>query len=158
MQNNNLLAQLKDIYLPDRISQWWPLAYGWWIVLGIIILIIILSFIILRFKKKKKQYKDSIINEFRHEVEDVYKNNPTHVLESISVYLKRVAMQKFPNENIKTLYGEKWLEFLDSKIDDESFETTKARLLGNTYKPVELDRSTFGEIMAVAEKWLRSVI
>ncbi|WP_150467668.1 DUF4381 domain-containing protein [Francisella sp. SYW-9] len=158
MQNNNLLAQLKDIYLPDRISQWWPLAYGWWIVLGIIVLVIILGLVILRFKKKKKQYKDSIINEFRHEVESVYKNNPTHVLESISVYLKRVAMQKFPTENIKTLYGKKWLEFLDSKIDDESFETTKARMLQNTYKPIELDKSTFGEIMAVAEKWLRSVI
>ncbi|MED7788683.1 DUF4381 domain-containing protein [Francisella sp. 19X1-34] len=158
MQNNNLLAQLKDIYLPDRISQWWPLAYGWWIVLGVIVLIIILAIIILRFKKKKQQYKDSIINEFRQEVEGVYKNNPTHVLESISVYLKRVALQKFPSENIKTLYGEKWLEFLDSKIDDESFETTKARLLENTYKPIELDTSTFGEIMAVAEKWLRSVI
>ncbi|ASG68697.1 membrane protein [Francisella halioticida] len=158
MQNNNLLAQLKDIYLPDRISQLWPLAYGWWIVLGIIVLIIILAMIILRIKKKKKQYKNSIIDEFRQEVENVYKDDPMHVLESISVYLKRVAMQKFPNEQIKTLYGEKWLEFLDSKIDDESFETTKARLLENTYKRVELDRLTFDEIMVVAEKWLRRVI
>ncbi|API86031.1 DUF4381 domain-containing protein [Francisella uliginis] len=158
MQNNSLLEQLKDIYLPDRISQLWPLAYGWWIVLGIIVLIVILVLIVLRLKKKKKQYKNSIINEFRQEVESVYKNDPTHVLECISVYLKRVAMQKFPSEEIKTLYGEKWLEFLDSKIDEDSFEATKARLLENTYKPIELDRSTFDEVMAVAEKWLRRVI
>lgn len=158
MQNNNLLEKLKDIYLPDRISQLWPLAYGWWIVLGIIVLIVVLVMIFLRLKKKKRQYKNSIINEFRQEVEGVYNDDPTHVLETISVYLKRVAVQKFPDEDITTLYGEKWLEYLDSKIDDESFETTKARLLENTYKPIELDRPTFDEIMAVAEKWLRSVI
>lgn len=158
MKNNSLLEQLKDIYLPDRVSQWWPLAYGWWIVLGLIILGIILGLIILRIKKKKGLYKDSIIDEFKQEVDNVYKNNPTHVLESISVYLKRVALQKFPSEEIKTLYGEKWLEFLDSKIEDKSFETTKARLLENTYKPTELDRATFEEIMVVAEKWLRRVI
>ena len=26
MQTNNLLAQLKDIYLPEKVSKWWPLA------------------------------------------------------------------------------------------------------------------------------------
>ncbi|MDE5004924.1 DUF4381 domain-containing protein, partial [Francisella tularensis subsp. holarctica] len=38
MQTNNLLEQLKDIYLPEKFSKWWPLAYGWWLLLAVVIL------------------------------------------------------------------------------------------------------------------------
>lgn len=156
--NNNLLDQLKDIYLPERVSQWWPLAYGWWIVLAIIILSIFVFLVILHFRKKKKQYVDSIINNFRNEVDKTYQQKPKEVLQQISVYLKRVAMQRFSNENIKTLHGDEWLEFLDSKLKQPNFINTKANMIGNSYKPVILDKQSLEEVMIVAEKWLRRVL
>ncbi|AIT09783.1 membrane protein [Candidatus Francisella endociliophora] len=156
--NNNLLDQLKDIYLPERVSQWWPLAYGWWIVLAIIILAILVFLVLLHFRKKKKQYIDSIVNDLRSEVDNTYQQKPKEVLQQISVYLKRVAMQKFPNENVKTLHGEAWLEFLDSKLKQPNFVNTKANMLGNSYKPVELSKQELDEIMSVAEKWLRRML
>lgn len=156
--NNNLLDQLKDIYLPERVSQWWPLAYGWWVVLAVVILAIIVFFVILHFRKKKKQYIESVISDFRNEVNDTNQQRPKEVLQQISVYLKRVAMQKFPNENIKTLHADDWLGFLDSKLKQANFVNTKANMLGNSYRPIELSKQDLDEIMSVAEKWLRRVL
>ncbi|MBK2008908.1 DUF4381 domain-containing protein, partial [Francisella orientalis] len=134
MQTNDLLAQLKDIYLPAKVSQWWPLAYGRWLLLGLIVLAFIIFLIILHFRKKRNSYKDSIVNDFRMAIEETQQNNPKEVLQNISVYLKRVALQKFPNQQIKTLHGEQWLEFLDSKMKHQNFKNTKANMLANSYR------------------------
>ncbi|WP_150463506.1 DUF4381 domain-containing protein [Francisella sp. XLW-1] len=158
MQTNDLLAQLKDIYLPATVSQWWPLAYGWWLLLGLIVLAFIIFLIILHFRKKKNNYKDSIVNDFRRAIEETKQNKPKEVLQNISVYLKRVALQKFPNQQIKTLHGEQWLEFLDSKMKNQNFKNTKANMLANSYRAVELDKQTLNEILTVAEQWLRRVL
>ncbi|AJI55042.1 DUF4381 domain-containing protein [Francisella philomiragia] len=158
MQTNDLLAQLKDIYLPARVSQWWPLAYGWWLLLGLIVLTFIIFLIILHFRKKRNSYKDSIVNDFRRTIEETQQNKPKEALQNISVYLKRVALQKFPNQEIKTLHGEQWLEFLDSKMKKQNFKNTKANMLANSYRAIELDRQTLNEILTVAEQWLRRVL
>lgn len=79
-------------------------------------------------------------------------------MQNISVYLKRVALQKFPNQEIKTLHGEQWLEFLDSKMKKQNFKNTKANMLVNSYRAIELDRQTLNEILTVAEQWLRRVL
>lgn len=158
MQTNDLLAQLKDIYLPARVSQWWPLAYGWWLLLGLIVLAFIIFLIILHFRKKRNSYKDSIINDFRMAIEETQQNKPKEVLQNISVYLKRVALQKFPNQQIKTLHGEQWLDFLDSKMKNQNFKNTKANMLVNCYRAVELDKQTLNEILTVSEQWLRRVL
>ncbi|MBK2259012.1 DUF4381 domain-containing protein [Francisella philomiragia] len=158
MQTNDLLAQLKDIYLPAKVSQWWPLAYGWWLLLGLIVLTFIIFLIILHFRKKRNSYKDSIVNDFRRTIEETQQNKPKEALQNISVYLKRVALQKFPNQEIKTLHGEQWLEFLDSKMKKQNFKNTKANMLANSYRAIELDRQTLNEILTVAEQWLRRVL
>ncbi|AFJ42737.1 DUF4381 domain-containing protein [Francisella orientalis] len=158
MQTNDLLAQLKDIYLPAKVSQWWPLAYGRWLLLGLIVLAFIIFLIILHFRKKRNSYKDSIVNDFRMAIEETQQNNPKEVLQNISVYLKRVALQKFPNQQIKTLHGEQWLEFLDSKMKHQNFKNTKANMLANSYRAIELDKQTLNEILTVAEQWLRRVL
>ncbi len=158
MQTNDLLAQLKDIYLPAKVSQWWPLAYGWWLLLGLIVLTFIIFLIILHFRKKRNSYKDSIVNDFRRTIEETQQNKPKEALQNISVYLKRVALQKFPNQEIKTLHGEQWLEFLDSKMKKQNFKNTKANMLVNSYRAIELDRQTLNEILTVAEQWLRRVL
>ena len=101
MQTNNLLAQLKDIYLPEKVSQWWPLAYGWWLLLAIVILVIIVSLVFLHLRKKTKRYKDSIINDFRKTIENTYQQKPREVLQDISVYLKEWLCKSFLMNQLK---------------------------------------------------------
>ena len=162
MQNNNPLNQLKDIYLPDNtISQWWPLAYGWWIVIiatTLVILILIFLLFILYRKKKYRLYKKSVINDFRDSLRFTFENDPSQILQSVSVFLKRVALQKFPKEDISALYGKDWLVFLDSKMKNKEFNQSPVNLLANSYKPQILQISDLEQIVKISEKWLWRVL
>ncbi|AJC48523.1 DUF4381 domain-containing protein [Allofrancisella guangzhouensis] len=158
MQTNNLLDQLRDIYLPARVSQWWPLAYGWWIVIGIFVVgLVLIAFLFYR-KKKRKIYKQSIINDFKATIQKTLENKPQEVLQDISIYLKRVALQKFPNEDIKVLHSKAWIEFLDTKLDNQEFSKSSGRLLTDSYKLQILETAELQEIITVSEKWLRRVL
>ena len=47
--------ELRDIHLPTEIS-WWPLAPGWWIVIGLILLGIVISIFLYRRQQARKHY------------------------------------------------------------------------------------------------------
>ena len=38
---SQLLQQLRDVHVPDSVS-WWPLAIGWWVIIGLVALIALL--------------------------------------------------------------------------------------------------------------------
>ncbi|MGQ4002146.1 DUF4381 domain-containing protein [Francisellaceae bacterium CB300] len=158
MENNNLLDQLKDIYLPPQISSWWPLAYGWWIVIAVLILLVLLALLVLRKRKKHKQYINTVVNDFKENLGAVYVTKPKEVVQSISVYLKRIAVHKFPKDEIKTLHGKAWVDYLESKTKKDVFDGEVTSYLTNTYKPYELDDSELEKIVSASEKWIRRVL
>ena len=158
MENNNLLDQLKDIYLPPQISSWWPLAYGWWVVIGVGILLLLLCLLALRKRKKHSQYIDGVINDFKENVGEVYVRKPKEVVQGISVYLKRIAIHKFTKDDIKLLHGKAWVEYLNSKTKSVMFEGEVADYLQNTYRPQELTDVELEKIVSSSEKWIRGVL
>ncbi|MFT5950971.1 MAG: hypothetical protein ACI9BN_001227 [Francisella sp.] len=158
MENNNLLDQLKDIYLPSQISSWWPLAYGWWVVIVVFILMILLSLLILRKRKKHNRYIDTIVNDFKENLGEFYVSKPKEVAQSISVYLKRIALHKFPKDEIKLLHGKAWIEYLNSKTKKAIFHDEVAKYLQNTYKPQEFSDVELEKVVSASEKWIRGVL
>lgn len=158
MENNNLLDQLKDIHLPPQISSWWPLAYGWWIVIVILGLIALVCILLLRIRIKNHQYMDDVVNDFKANIGEVYVSKPKEVVQSISVYLKRVAMHKFTKDDIKLLYGKEWVDYLNSKVNVDIFDGEVAELLQNTYKPQKLTDEKLEKIVSASEKWIRRVL
>ena len=158
MESNNLLDQLKDIYLPPQISSWWPLAYGWWIVIAILVLMALLCLLVLRKRKKYCKYIDGVINDFKADVGEVYVTKPKEVVQGISVYLKRIAMHKFKKDDIKLLHGKAWVEYLNSKTKKEIFGGEVAEYLQNTYKPLKLTDAELESVVSASEKWIRRVL
>ena len=158
MENNNLLDQLKDIYLPSQISSWWPLAYGWWIVIAIFVLVVLLCLLILRIRKKHLQYIDGVVNDFKVNIGEVYISKPKEIVQSISVYLKRIAIYKFTKDDIKLLHGKAWVEYLNSKTKKAIFYDEAAKYLQNTYKPQELSDVELETVVSASEKWIRGVL
>mgnify|MGYP000520335951 CR=1 FL=1 len=108
----NPLDQLKDIHLPQDVSMW-PLAWPWWAML--VSLISVLVFISYYMKKTKWR---------KHALQQLQKIDTANNLEctrQCNRLLKQVALLRFGKE-CASLSGEKWLDFLDSKVKNNIFK------------------------------------
>ena len=127
------LEQLRDIYMPADPS-WWPLAPGWWVLIGLIVLL----GLYLGFKnyqhKQHLRWQQRVLNEVDKAIEGQSDRNLQ--LANISEVLRRVALQRYPNDKVVTLQGEKWLAFLDRTGGDGAFSREEAKQLADAvYRP-----------------------
>lgn len=96
------LSGLKDLHYPIT-PDWWPLAWGWYVVLAGILL---LAFICV-YKKRS-----SPIAYANREMKKIQKTAPEKQLKLLSQLMKRVAMLRYGREAIAPLSEESWQEFL----------------------------------------------
>lgn len=138
------LEQLKDIQLPEPVS-WWPLAYGWWVLIGLVVFALAV-WLVRRYKNQKNSLEALALNELA-KIEAKYvallnranklgecdnKLNVTDFVSEVSALIKRVLAQADVQENsskpshqpkvlAETLNGKEWQDFLiDNGISDIS--------------------------------------
>lgn len=162
MNDQDPLAQLRDIYLPDSAGIW-PPAPGWWILA--FILLAALTFFIVKAVQKKR------LNQYRLEahniLQDAWKaflNNDDDVkayLTTLTQTLKRTALNAYPAMEINTLKGPQWLQFLDSSNSSSARQFTEGPgkiLLSLPYQNLSddtpIDRSVLNELHTVCAEWL----
>ena len=88
----NNLPEIRDIQIPDGVS-FFPVAYGWWVVLAAGVFAFMIIKIILKLRRiSKRRY--------------AFKE-----LEEISELLRRICILKYPEAS--SYYGEKWIDFLN---------------------------------------------
>lgn len=126
--NNDPLAALRDIHLPQRID-WWPLAPGWYVV----ILIVILTTAIIGFfayKKYQRYKKRKHIEALLQTILTRYRASPDScdVIAELAVYLKRLVMTYYP-QHCATLTGNTWLRFLDKISESNAYTEGVGKLL-----------------------------
>ncbi len=137
MTKEELLSQLKDIHLPFPIS-WWPLAPGWYILLGLTLIIVLLVILFAYRARKKKNF----IKHLQAELTNIYqahKDNAHEYAQRLSPLLKRIALIRFSHRKVKHLHSQAWEAFLNTHSKSETF----AQLTAASYGPnVELDTKT----------------
>ncbi len=156
-QGNNPLENLKDIYLPDRVSAL-PQTYGWGLLLGLVLLIIAIVFIILKIRKNIRVRKEQQVQNFANEMMAIQQHNPEEFLSELSLYLKRVAINKFEDSNVYLLFDYKWPKFLNNQIDSDEFITGVGQLINSRYRKISLSTEESLELLELAKKWLRAVL
>lgn len=124
------LSGLRDIHIPEEPS-WWPLAIGWWIVIGAVIIISIIGTIIfLKWYHHPRQYA---LRELKKTYEE--SSNIILLARCISILLKRIALMQYPRTKVAALSDEKWRQFLIQKTG-KTFSDTQLNLLAEaTYMP-----------------------
>lgn len=129
------LAGLRDWHLPDPVS-WWPPAPGWWLVAG---LVLVVGGLILRwwFKRRLRTAPArAALSELERLRADLERDrDDRRFVAALSALLRRVALTRYPRDQVAGLSGEAWLAFLDRSGGDGRFSQGAGRaLVGMAYR------------------------
>ena len=154
-----LLAELKDLHLPEPPSIW-PPAPGWWFV-ALMVILGVACMCYHYFKKKRKpaarniekgQWQQSALLEHQR-LHALLSNDASanQVLSEASVLMRRVALARLPREQAATVQNEDWLRLLDELSDNEHYSNGIGRLLlEHPYrKSSEISRHDLTDLLAL---------
>ncbi len=106
--SDQLLSELRDIHIPDA-PDWLPLAYGWWMVIGLAVVLLIVMIGVYYWHKSR------IIEWPWHEWGS---SEPENLGELANYWLKQAALLRFSRQDIARLHGATWIEFLQKNQID----------------------------------------
>lgn len=112
------LNQLRDIHLPPAIP-FWPLAWGWYVLLAIGITAIVFGIFSYRRYKHNSLGKRFALQK----LQQLKQQNltPAQLLEQIDILLKRISFAYYPKNPCADLYGEEWVTYLNQKTKHAKF-------------------------------------
>lgn len=145
------LAQLKDIHPPAQIN-WWPLDWGWWALLALLLFAIsTLTLYWLRRRAFNRARKTALVE--LSNISEADENWPMQ----INSLLKRTSKTYFSNEDVASLYGRPWLEFMLAQVTKSKFDTCHEglkQLTQQLYSP-SVDATQFTRCKSAAKHWLK---
>ncbi len=148
-QQQDPLAQLRDIHVPEEVNIW-PLDWGWWVLIAVVLLVLfgLYKAITAHIRHNKARKQALALVESISEKQ----NNWPVALNSI---LKRTAMSYYPTQQVAGLYGKQWQAFLTSslKSSDKELEGGLAKLVSNIYQATP-NPSDFETCKGAVKNWL----
>jgi hypothetical protein len=153
------LQNLNDIVLPAAVG-WWPLASGWYILLGLIL--ITLTWFGYRSTRSwiYNRYRRAALSELQLLENRI--NNPDERdanLRQLPVLLKRTALSVYPRSQVASLSGKDWYQFLNSTLKKPSFsEATASTLNSVSYSAGELSdvsSQATKALLVASRSWLK---
>lgn len=108
-----LAEQLRDVHLPEAIS-WWPLAWGWWVILIVLFLVIATSLLAAYRKRAKNRYRSLAMTALETAYGNWTKNqNSKTYLHQVNDVLKRCVLHVSESARLTTYTGPAWVEELN---------------------------------------------
>ena len=123
-----------------------PQTAGWYVLFALLALAAGFQLIKWIREWKRNRYRRAALRELPH----------TRI-EDLSALLKRTALAAWPREDVASLTGESWLQFLNRTADQPLFETNP----GSEIEEVAVRESSLlnpqgeGELRQRAEAWIR---
>jgi hypothetical protein len=152
---NDLLTQLYDIRGLGHIS-WWPLAPGWWGLIGLMSLVVAVIY------WRRRAYWRSWKGDARRALDQLdaklTDKNTQETAASLSTLLRRIAMQRHSRQECAGLWGEEWLRWL-SKKDPAGFNwaTGAVLMVEAPYAPPgrNISAQALKNLTSAARKWVK---
>jgi hypothetical protein len=148
------LSQLHDIHLPAAIS-WWPPAPLWWL-LAVLVLLTAVWMLYLGLRAwQRRAFKRQALRELAHLR---MLDDPHHLVCELALLVRRVALAVFPHENVASLHGQAWLQFLDRSGATQAFSQGVGRYLANIPYQRELPAEIAPELpllVKIVKAWIR---
>jgi len=155
---NSQKLQLQDIHLPGSAS-FWPPAPGWWLLLALLIFITIWAVIKLRKKARLKKQQNLILAQLDALEADLKKHPSNETIAEINTLLRQLAVNYYPRDEIASLTGAQWLQFLDSAGGTRAFSKGAGRILVDApYQASDLTNLNLDEFVPLVRKWVRKIV
>lgn len=137
---------LQGLYEPS------PIAFTFetigWSILAALLALIILTVVIFQIRKY-------IRNRYRREAIAEMEGLSQAPLSSTLVIVKRVAIQVFGREQVGSLHGREWLEFLEGSAKHVQFVCYEQNINQVLYTDQPVAEPLQQEIMSNAKNWIR---
>ena len=145
--------QLKDIHTPG-IPEFWPPAPGWWLLAVVAIVLLTWFGIKLRHYLQSRRQRNQVL-QLLNELGDRF--DPAQApewLSELSILLRRVALTRFPRQQIASLHGRDWLRFLDESGGNGRFSDGPGQVIatGPYQKESQFEPDA---VITLAREWIR---
>ncbi|MCJ7555475.1 MAG: DUF4381 domain-containing protein [Gammaproteobacteria bacterium] len=146
---------LRDIHLPAPVG-WWPLAPGWWWLLGITLLLTagVLCVALLR-RYRKARLGHWLRPEFLLVTTKYQEDRDAlALLQSISALLRRACISLYPREQVAGLTHERWLELLNKTGQTTQFSEGPGQLLADGPYRGSVSTRQVEQLIPLVESWI----
>lgn len=128
----DLLQQLRDIHEP-ALPGWWPMAYGWWILLVLIACaLILMAWFYWGHNRRMKPYR--YIRSQALSLIDAYESkrlNDIQFQDHVNELFKRLLIRVENQPYLYPVHGIRWLEELQLRFNEPAFVQGAGQSLGD---------------------------
>lgn len=152
MPEQDPLAQLRDIHLPDAVSAW-PPAPGWWLLTALLLALLIAGLYWLRSIIRRNRYRRMALKQLNALA--TTSTGTAEQLQQINQLLKQTALAARPATDIAALNGEQWLAFLDKTGNTSAFSQGAGNALKDgpySPAPANVDTEALHQLSA---QWIK---
>lgn len=155
------LAGLRDWHLPESIS-WWPPAPGWWVLGGLILVLVVCAVRWWGARRRRSAPARAALAELEALSPRLADGSgQRHAVGAVSILLRRLALARYPRDQVAGLTGLAWLTFLDRTGGAGAFTQGPGKvLIERPYRPTgPSDSQTPWDptgLTALAARWIRA--
>lgn len=157
-QDPTSLERLHDI-VPSPSLPLWPPAPGWYWILGLLG-VMLLALLLRAFARwQHNRYRREALAELAHQ--EVALRVPAArpaAFVALAELLKRTAVTAFPRNEVATLTGREWFEFLDRTGQTTAFARDNGEILERAaYDPrsaTNISESKVDELLSLVRHWI----
>jgi len=152
--DNPSALQLRDIHLPAEPG-WWPPAPGWWVlaVLLLVLMVWLTRFALRRYRlHRQRQQLLAMLDALTGQPD----NATPKTITELSILLRRLALMRFPRQQVAALTGSEWLSFLDRSGGDGGFSHGPGQVLATgPYQPALPADVDLTALSALLHEWIK---
>jgi hypothetical protein len=115
------LADLRDWHFPEPVS-WWPPAPGWWLLTAVFLLLAVwLARRLVRRHRQGAPARRALLELSALRAGLAASGDTRAYAAGLSGLLRRLALARFPRDQVAGLIGQAWLDFLDATGGGKGF-------------------------------------
>ncbi len=155
MTEPSTLAQLRDIHLPAPIG-FWPLAWGWYLLILSALFIMVLVFYSVSRHRKKYRFRRQALAELQKLEQNFQHHEQAYpAVMGCSQLLRRVSLTLYPRTQVASLTAIAWLQFLDQQGHTQAFSCGPGQLLQQAiYQKDNID-GDIGALFNITRSWIK---